>query len=296
MIGIYRRAHCWANRATQATTPVFVLFSSWALGVSQPNLKVFLNVSVIVVGVVIASIGEIKFVWIGFIYQIFGIAFEALRLTMVQRLLSSAEFKMDPLVSLYYFAPVCAAMNFVVALFWEFPKLSMQEVYDVGFMTFFLNGLCAFALNVSVVFLVSLGPSDATPRTLLTPSPQIGKTSSLVLTLCGVLKDVLLVVASMIIWGTQVTGLQFFGYSIALGGMVYYKLGYEAIKGYAGEAGRQWADFGNRRPILRRISIMLFTVMTVFVLLGGLAPTYAPGMDPTEYLNEAKNKIGIARL
>ncbi|CAP70786.1 uncharacterized protein PODANS_3_8480 [Podospora anserina S mat+] len=261
----------------KATTPVFVLFSSWALGVSQPNLKVFLNVSVIVVGVVIASIGEIKFVWIGFIYQIFGIAFEALRLTMVQRLLSSAEFKMDPLVSLYYFAPVCAAMNFVVALFWEFPKLSMQEVYDVGFMTFFLNGLCAFALNVSVVFL-------------------IGKTSSLVLTLCGVLKDVLLVVASMIIWGTQVTGLQFFGYSIALGGMVYYKLGYEAIKGYAGEAGRQWADFGNRRPILRRISIMLFTVMTVFVLLGGLAPTYAPGMDPTEYLNEAKNKIGIARL
>lgn len=246
---------------------------------------------------VIASIGEIKFVWIGFIYQIFGIAFEALRLTMVQRLLSSAEFKMDPLVSLYYFAPVCAAMNFVVALFWEFPKLSMQEVYDVGFMTFFLNGLCAFALNVSVVFLVSLGPpSDATPCTLLTPSPQIGKTSSLVLTLCGVLKDVLLVVASMIIWGTQVTGLQFFGYSIALGGMVYYKLGYEAIKGYAGEAGRQWADFGNRRPILRRISIMLFTVMTVFVLLGGLAPTYAPGMDPTEYLNEAKNKIGIARL
>ncbi|KAK4202617.1 triose-phosphate transporter family-domain-containing protein [Triangularia verruculosa] len=261
----------------KATTPVFVLFSSWGLGVSQPNLKVFLNVSVIVVGVVIASVGEIKFVWIGFIYQIFGIAFEALRLTMVQRLLSSAEFKMDPLVSLYYFAPVCAAMNFVVALFWELPKVSMQEVYDVGFMTFLLNGMCAFALNVSVVFL-------------------IGKTSSLVLTLCGVLKDVLLVVASMIIWGTQVTGLQFFGYSIALGGMVYYKLGYEAIKGYAGEAGRQWADFGNRRPILRRVSIMLFTVMTIFVLLGGLAPTYAPGMDPTEYLNEAKNKIGIARL
>ncbi|KAK3989816.1 triose-phosphate transporter family-domain-containing protein [Cladorrhinum sp. PSN332] len=256
----------------KATTPVAVLISSWALGVSTPNLKVFLNVSVIVVGVVIASIGEIKFVWIGFIYQIFGIAFEALRLTMVQRLLSSAEYKMDPLVSLYYFAPVCAAMNFAVALFWEVPKISMDQIYDVGLFTLLLNGLCAFALNVSVVFL-------------------IGKTSSLVLTLCGVLKDVLLVVASMIIWGTQVSGLQFFGYSIALGGMVYYKLGFEAIKGYAGEAGRQWADFGNRRPILRRISIMLFAVMTLFVLLGGLAPSYAPGMDPAEYLNDAKTKI-----
>lgn len=122
---------------------------------SQPNLKVFLNVSTIVIGVIIASIGEIKFVWIGFIYQIAGIIFEALRLTMVQRLLSSAEFKMDPLVSLYYFAPVCAAMNGLVALFWEVPKITMDEVYHVGFGTFFLNGLCAFLLNVSVVFLVS---------------------------------------------------------------------------------------------------------------------------------------------
>lgn len=256
----------------KATTPVAVLISSWALGVSQPNLRVFLNVSVIVVGVIIASIGEIKFVWIGVIYQVAGIIFEALRLTMVQRLLSSSEFKMDPLVSLYYFAPVCAAMNCAVALFWEFPKVTMEEVYHVGLFTLFLNGLCAFLLNVSVVFL-------------------IGKTSSLVLTLCGVLKDVMLVVASIMIWGTEVSGLQFFGYSIALGGMVYYKLGYEAIKTYTGEAGRQWADFGNRQPILRRVSIILFTLLALFVLLGGFSP--AGGIDAGHVLKGAKDKMGM---
>ncbi|KAB5585826.1 triose-phosphate transporter family-domain-containing protein [Coniochaeta sp. 2T2.1] len=252
----------------KATTPVAVLFSSWALGVSQPNLKVFLNVSIIVVGVVIASLGEIKFVMIGFVFQIMGIAFEALRLTMVQRLLSSAEFKMDPLVSLYYFAPVCAAMNFAVALVWEIPKVSVDDFYRVGLFTLFLNGLCAFLLNVSVVFL-------------------IGKTSSLVLTLCGVLKDVMLVAASMFIWGTEVTALQFFGYSIALGGMVYYKLGFEALKGYAGEAGRQWAEFGNNRPVLRKISIIVLVIFTLLFLLGGVAPTYAPDM-----VNTAANKVG----
>jgi hypothetical protein len=104
-----------------------------------------------------------------------------------------------------------------------------------------------------------------------------------------VLKDVLLVIASMIIWGTQVSGLQFFGYAIALGGMVYYKLGYDAIKGYAGEAGRQWADFGNRRPILRRIAIIALVLMTVFAMLNGLAPSY----DATQVLSEAKNKMGL---
>lgn len=114
------------------------------------------------------------------------------------------------------------------------------------------------------------------------------------LTLCGVLKDILLVGASMMIWGTRVTGLQFFGYSIALMGMVYYKLGYEQLKGYIGEGGRQWAEFGARKPVLRKISIILLSVITLFVLFGGLAPTYAPDYDPTKLATEVSNRFGIS--
>ncbi|TLS25926.1 hypothetical protein PpBr36_07187 [Pyricularia pennisetigena] len=258
----------------KATTPVAVLLSSWVLGVAQPNLRVFLNVSVIVIGVVIASFGEIKFVLAGFLFQIGGVIFEALRLTMVQRLLSSAEYKMDPLVSLYYFAPVCAAMNATVALFWEMPKVSLAEVYHVGLFNFFLNGLCAFMLNVSVVLL-------------------IGKTSSLVLTICGVLKDVLLVAASVIIWPDKpVTGLQLFGYSIALAGMVHYKLGYDALKGYAAEGGRQWAEFGARRPVVRRVLILGSVFALGIFVLSGLAP-YATEYDATKVLSKAANKVGL---
>jgi len=261
----------------KAMTPVAVLICSWALGVSQPNLKVFLNVSVIVVGVILASIGEIKFVLTGVLFQAGGIIFEALRLTMVQRLLSSAEFKMDPLVSVYYFAPICAVMNFVVALIWEMPKITMAEVYNVGFFTFFLNGMCAFLLNVSVVLL-------------------IGKTSVLVLTLCGVLKDILLVAASMLIWGTPVTGLQFFGYGLALCGMIYFKLGYDALKGCATEAGRVWAEFGSTRPALCKLVVAVGIISFALILLGGLAPTYAPDYDPAKYLASAANKVGITSV
>ena len=119
------------------------------------NLKVLLNVSVIVIGIVIASFGEIKFVFIGFLYQLGGIVFEAVRLVMVQRLLSSAEFKMDPLVSLYYFAPVCAIMNGVTALIFEVPSMTLANIYEAGVFTLLANALVAFLLNVSVVFLVS---------------------------------------------------------------------------------------------------------------------------------------------
>jgi hypothetical protein len=72
----------------------------------KPNIKVLGNVTVIVLGVIIASYGEVMFVVVGFVFQVFGIAFESIRLVMIQKLLSSPEYKMDPLVSLYYFAPV----------------------------------------------------------------------------------------------------------------------------------------------------------------------------------------------
>ena len=114
------------------------------------------NVSFIVIGVIIASFGEIQFVLIGFIFQAGGIIFEAIRLVMVQRLLSSAEFKMDPLVSLYYFAPVCAVMNAVASLVFEVHQMSMADVYKVGVLTLVANAFIAFMLNVSVVFLVSI--------------------------------------------------------------------------------------------------------------------------------------------
>ena len=237
-------------------------------GVEKADSKKFFNVFFIVIGIVIASFGEIKFVLIGFLFQLGGIVFEAIRLVMVQRLLSSAEFKMDPLVSLYYFAPVCAFMNFCVAMFFELPFMKLEEVYKVGLLTLLANASIAFLLNVSVVFL-------------------IGRTSSLVLTLCGVLKDILLVFASILIWGTPVSALQYFGYGIALCGLVYFKLGAETIKAQFSEGKRQWAEYGARHPAQRKAIIFGAILSTIIILMGGLAPR--AGIDK-EFV---KKKLGV---
>jgi hypothetical protein len=252
---------------------------TWILGVAPPNLKTLGNVSFIVIGVMIATYGEIAFVLTGFLYQVGGIIFEAVRLTLVERLLSSAEFKMDPLVSLYYFAPVCAVMNGITSLIIEVPTMHMSDIYKVGFGVLVANAMVAFLLNVSVVFLVCCLHLPCIES--ITDRLQIGKTSSLVLTLCGVLKDIMLVCASMLIWCTPVSALQFFGYGIALSGMLYYKLGAEQLKGYASQAGRSWSEFGVERPALRKVVVFLAFLLTVFILLGGLAPTFAPETTKT---------------
>ena len=102
----------------------------------------------------IATYGEIAFVLTGFLYQAGGIIFEAMRLALVDRLLNAAEFKMDPLVSLYYFAPVCAVMNGITSLVVEVPTMHMSDIYKVGLGVLIANAMVAFLLNVSVVFLV----------------------------------------------------------------------------------------------------------------------------------------------
>lgn len=93
------------------------------------------------------------------------------------------------------------------------------------------------------------------------------------MTLCGVLKDILLVFASIMIWGTPVTLTQYFGYSIALGGMIYYKLGADSIKSFFSELVRQWAEFGSKHPAQRKVIVFGMIILTIFLILGGLAPT-----------------------
>lgn len=156
---------------TQATTAVAVLLATWAFAIAPPNMKVLGNISIIVVGVVIASLGEIKFEIWGFVYQIGGIVTEALRLVMVQRLLSSGDFKMDPLVSLYYYAPACAVINSVFTLFIEGPRITMADIQSLGFMVLLANGLVAFFLNVSSVLLVRLSCSASAWTPKLTHMP-----------------------------------------------------------------------------------------------------------------------------
>jgi hypothetical protein len=52
------------------------------------------------------------------------------------------------------------------------------------------------------------------------------------MTLCGVLKNILLVLTSVLLFGTIIMPLQILGYTIALLGLIYYGVGYEGIQTY----------------------------------------------------------------
>lgn len=133
--------------------------------------------------------------------------------------------RLDPLVSLHYYAPVCAVINLIILPFTEglapFYALPSLGPWALILLT---NAMTAFGLNVAAVFLIGAG-------------------SGLVLTLAGVFKDILLISASVAIFAAPIAPLQVFGasrivlvhsrfdiyyfpfagYSIALAGLVLYK-------------------------------------------------------------------------
>lgn len=171
---------------------------------------------------------------------------------MIQILLSGKGQKMDPLVSLYYYAPVCTVMNFVVAAFMELGSFKMDDVWNAGVILLLLNAAVAFMLNVASVFLVRISSPVMFPASmernplwcLPANHQQIGKTSGLILMLGSVSKNILLVVASVVFWGTIISPLQMLGYSIATAALVYYSIGYEGFVAHYNTAKQLWEKEG----------------------------------------------------
>ncbi|KZV72089.1 TPT-domain-containing protein [Peniophora sp. CONT] len=185
----------------KAFVPVAILLISWTFRIKEPNMRLGVIVFMISSGVALASHGELHFNLIGFLMQAAAVGFEASRLVMIEILLHG--LKMDPLVSLHYYAPVCAVINLLVLPFTE-GLAPFYELASVGPLVLLSNASVAFCLNVAAVFLVGVG-------------------SGLVLTLAGVFKDILLISGSVLIFGSLITPLQVVGYSIALGGLVLYR-------------------------------------------------------------------------
>jgi drug/metabolite transporter (DMT)-like permease len=187
----------------KAFTPVAVLIFSYFAGLEKSSYIEVYIVLIICLGVAMTSMGETFFSLTGFTFQVIGILAESSRLVCVGMILK--QLKLDPLSSLYYIAPVCSLFIGLCCIFFEGNELPFDRMYSQDFIIIMLlNGMVAFTLNVAVVLLIS-------------------NTSPLTLTLAGVIKDILLVVLSVAIFGTPVTQLQYIGYGIALVGLNMHK-------------------------------------------------------------------------
>ena len=181
---------------TKALMPGLVYACGVAFGTEKLARVTTLNMLIIAVGVAIAAYGEIDFVWIGVIEQLSALVFEAMRLMLVQVLITKQGYGMNPIQSLYYVSPACAACLVLPFAFVELPEILNDVGLVIDYPMLLLNALTAFALNLAVFLL-------------------IGKTSALTMNIAGVIKDWMLIFASQHLFGNAVSFLNYVGYVIA---------------------------------------------------------------------------------
>ena len=216
-IGFFYAASLWLSNSaylhlsvsfiqmTKALMPGLVYMVGIFFGMEKLNATTAMNMFIIAIGVAIAAYGELNFDTLGVTQQLSALLFEAVRLMLVQVLITRQGLAMNPLQSLYYVSPACAFFLAFPLLFVEYPKMMQDFTLVFDWKILVLNATCAFALNLAVFLL-------------------IGKTSALTMNIAGVIKDWMLIFASQHFFGNPVTFLNYVGYVIAFLSVFMYNI------------------------------------------------------------------------
>lgn len=188
----------------KAVMPVAVFLFGVAVGLESMNLHMLSIMSIISMGVLVASYGEVGFNWVGVVYQLGGVIGEASRLICIEILLKRKGFKLNPLSMMYYISPCSAICLLIPWLFLERPKMDLTQKWTFDPWILSLNALCTFALNISVVLVIS-------------------HTSAVTIRVAGVVKDWVVVLVSALLFNdTKLTLINIVGYGIAIAGVAAY--------------------------------------------------------------------------
>ncbi|CAK0842068.1 unnamed protein product [Prorocentrum cordatum] len=180
---------------------VITYMMSVALAMQSFSWCRFQAVCAVWFGVLLAVTGELEFSIIGFACQCTSSVAECGRVVLIEMLINRKGMRMDPLTALSYYAPLCFFLLVPFAASTEMPD-DMSAWWrrfeeNVGFIGICLNGMLAFSLNISVVLLLQ-------------------KTSAVTYILCGVMKDILIIVGSVFFRGTTISLQQVIGYTVAV--------------------------------------------------------------------------------
>lgn len=188
----------------KALSPAVTMMTLFAFRLEKPTLPLIGSVLVITAGIGISSFGEVNFVMIGVIFMIVSIFADALRLVLIQFLLTNRA--MHPLEALKFLAPACTIWLVLGTCVLEYPQMVASNAFGkiqarpwlyiaAGMMGFAVNSLCYAAIKL---------------------------TSSLTIKVVSAGKDAFVVLFSVMVLQESVTELQGVGYSCSMAGFALY--------------------------------------------------------------------------
>lgn len=178
---------------------MLVFIFSCCMGLqSISRLRVFVIVWVIV-GASISVSGEVNFRWIGFAFQAISQLAECSRMVMGEIVLSGR--KLDPLTYTMFLAPICLVV-LVIANAVHFSPGTWEDLAQM-WPLLIANACVAFVLNVMVATVIK-------------------ECSAVGFVLCGLTKDIAIVLFSTAAFHEHVTRKQALAFVITLAGVFYW--------------------------------------------------------------------------
>ncbi|KAL0222350.1 hypothetical protein RCL1_002204 [Eukaryota sp. TZLM3-RCL] len=192
------------TQTIRATTPLFVVGLSIFLLKSCFNELTLISLPILFFGLIITFFGEIQFKLVPSVFAVFGVFLSALKTVLSNKFLVG-EFKLDPFLLLSILCPFALIVLGPYSLIKEQSKL-IDFLDNAGVLAWFLvlsSGFFAFFLNFSNFMLnKSAGP--------------------LTVTICGIVKQILTIILSVLIFQNIVTPLNCTGMFVVIGGVCLY--------------------------------------------------------------------------
>jgi len=177
---------------------VLIFLFSVVAGLQSVTRARVLVLTVILIGATMSVTGEIKFVLVGFLLQALSQLGECSKNVLGEWMMTSSQTRLDPLTYTMSTAPV-ALVPLAIATF-----ASSQSTMITAFLhhwpLLLANCLIAVALNVMIAILIQ-------------------SCSAMAGTLCGLLKDILVVTVAAAAFGVAVTGQQVVGFALCILGI-----------------------------------------------------------------------------
>ncbi|KAL8775866.1 MAG: hypothetical protein Q9194_003563 [Teloschistes cf. exilis] len=191
------------HQTVRALTPVFTVAIYRVVFAGIYRTATYISLIPVIVGVMLASYGDLTATTVGFIITLFGTCLAAVKTVATNRL-QTAGLHLSALELLYRMSPIaCLQSLFVAYLTGEFARFEPRAFGTAGLLLLLGNGAIAFGLNVASF--------EANKRA-----------GALTMTIAANIKQVLTIILSVVLWDLPVSAMNAAGIALTLLGGAWY--------------------------------------------------------------------------